>query len=431
MPLDVHYRRHRLGNGLEAIVLPVPERRLAVLGLFVLAGTRFESARDAGVSHFFEHMVFRGAGEFADSYALNRALESLGGPLQASTCRDSTSYLMRLDPARLAEALTLLGAMFRAPRYAGLAAEREIVLEELKAELDEDGEDLEPENLSHAMLYPHHPLCRRILGEESNIRRFAVRDLEACRQRYYVGANIVAVVSGPLDPDAVLEALEGSVGTLPTGEAAGRQAPGPGRAGAEFRIVADEDPQARVRLAFRAPPENDPGFPALKLLLRVLDDGVSSRLQNRICEELGLAYEVAAELVSYGDTSHLALELAAAPEKMPTAISELLGLLEGLVAQPPDEAELDLARRRYRLDLNSLLDDSWEMVQFLGYARLLGDTAEPEVRWREIAAVTPAAFDAVAREVLTGDRLRAVIVGGLSRRDRKACRRIVEGWKGV
>jgi len=425
------YRRSRLDNGLDVILVPAPNRHLAALGLFVRAGTRFERARDAGLAHFLEHMLFRGAGEHADSFALNRALESLGGPVHASTCRDSTSYLMRMPPGSLEPALALLAAMFTGPRYAGLAAEREIVLEELAAELDEQGNDLEPENLSHPMLYPGHALARRILGEPGNVRRFGRRELERCRGQHYVGANLVAVVAGPIDEQGTLDALQQHLGSLPAGRAAASRTPRPGPRGAGFCHVADDDPQARLRLCFRTPAEDDPAFPALKLALRVLDDGVSSRLQNRICEELGLAYEVSAELVSYGDAGHIALDLAAAPGKMSRAIDELLGLLEGLVRDPARDDELDLARSRYRMDLLGMLDDVWELTQFFGYAGLLGQEPSPRSRWQEIEAVTAEGIEAVARQVIAPERLRAVVVGDLPRRELKACRRLVEGWKGV
>jgi predicted Zn-dependent peptidase len=168
---------------------------------------------------------------------------------------------------------------------------------------------------------------------------------------------------------------------------------------------------------------NDPRYLTLELLIRVIDDGMSTRLHRRICEELGLAYEVFATIEPYDEAGVIDVGAAVEHSKVPVFTRAALGLLDELRDKPVGKQELDKAKRRYQWQLEAILDDANAMCAHYGQRALLGQDGHIGALREQIASVTATELRAVAREVLCREGLHVVTVGMIDRAQRKSLRR--------
>src|SRR5690606_34000828 len=230
---------------------------------------------------------------------------------------DQVEYQLTLPPESLEEGLAAWSRIFHAPRFEGLEVEKAILREELLAELDEDGRALGVDDLARRLLFAEHPLGRSIGGDLECIERVRPEDLRRLFDAHYVAANAALCFAGALDPEAALALAERCFGGLPVGAAAAC-APAPAALPSErLRVLHERDSQTEVRLSFLTAGEAHPDARAMRLLERVLDDGQSSRLHRRICDELGLTYELFGATDSYEDCGVFDVGATVAHDKVP------------------------------------------------------------------------------------------------------------------
>ena len=200
---------------------------------------------------------------------------------------------------------------------------------------------------------------------------------------------------------------------MPRGTRRRPLAPRPAGPGPRFRAVHNESAQTQVHILFHALPETDPGYLALRALVRVLDDGMSTRLHYQICDQKGLAYSVAGTLHSYHDAALLEVDAACAHAKLPALVSETLAMLGRFREELVGEDELEKAKRRFVSDVESSYDDLDGLCGWFGGTELYCKADSQEKRARALARVRPADVREVARRVLRPERLSVTAVGML------------------
>src|SRR5512141_3449737 len=210
-------RRRVLPNGLRVLTVPAPGLHSAMIALYVRAGSRHESSAVNGVSHFLEHLFFRGSEGWPDTVAMNAAVESAGGSLNGITARDHGCYFTPIHPGEIGTGLAILGALVRRPLLSDMDVEREVILEEILDEVDADGRDIDPDNLSKRIAFAGHPLALKIAGTPARVRRLREADIRTHPARFYTGANLVLAVAGPVRPAVVRDLAEEHLGALPRG----------------------------------------------------------------------------------------------------------------------------------------------------------------------------------------------------------------------
>ncbi len=419
-----------LDNGLTVVTVAMPHLHSATVSVYARVGSRHETEDTNGLTHFLEHMFFRGCAGYPDSTAMNAAMEDLGGTLDGYTMRDYSSYAATVHPDHVAEATTILGAMFLAPSFLDIEIERSIILEEILDALDDRGRTIDLDAIAHREAFPGHPLGQTIDGPRKNLRRFAVDDLHAHRRRFYGAKNLVLCFSGRIDPAACRKAAARAFGPLSAGRRAKEQAPPLPPGGAKLAYVRTDDTQSRIRLVFRTVSDEHPDHPALLLIRRILDGGLSARLQVEMVERRGIAYEIGSEMETYSDCGLFDFEFAVAHKKLSYAIEELGKVIASLGHDGVSQDELDRVRRRARIGLEFGLDSSAELNQWFGATQLFQAPKTPEARMREIESVTTEDVQRVARTYFSADRLTVAGVGGADlavvRAARKAVRQLAE-----
>jgi predicted Zn-dependent peptidase len=421
--------RARLANGLRVVTIETPYLHTANVCLYVRAGSRYETVESNGLSHFVEHMLFRGSSQFPDSLALNRAIEELGGTLYAETGRDYSLYQIPLRAGDIQRGLAILGDLFSTPAFRDIELERQIILEEILEDLDDRGRNVNVDDLSRQVAWDDHPLGYTITGPLKNVRRFRDADVRRHFDRFYGAENMVLCVAGPLAHKRVMEWARAAFARVPGGA---RRKPAPPRAagpGPRFRSVYNESAQAQVQLVFHALAETDPDYQALRALVRVLDDGMSTPLHYQICDQKGLAYSVAGSLHSYHDSALLEIDAACAHAKLPELVSESLAILARFRDEAVNDAELAKAKHRFSNDLESCYDDLDSLCGWFGGTELFYRPQSQEQRLRELERVRPADIRRVARRVIRRDRLNVAVVGSMSSSLTKKVSKIVNEFR--
>ena len=402
---------HTLENGLTVSTVEMPHLHSTTISLFVRVGSRHETPETNGLTHFMEHMLFRGCAGYPDSTALNMAMVDLGGTLDGSTMRELSSYHSTVHPDYVGEGMDIIGSMFTSPSFRDIDIERSIILEEILDSLDERGRVIELDTIAHREAFRGHPLGQSIDGPRKNLRRFSVADLEKHRQRFLGAENMVLCVAGRLDPGKVLVDARRTFGKLPRGKRVKETAPALPSDAPRFTYVRADDTQTRVRMSFRTVHDQHPDYPALVLLRRVLDGGLSSRLQVELVEKRGIAYDVSADLETYADCGLLDFELAVAHKKLPYAFEELTRVIREMVTDGVAPDELARTQRRARIGLELVLDSAYDLGTWFGSTQLYRAPLTPEARIAQLEQVTADAVRKVAEKYLSPRRMTVAAVG--------------------
>ena len=412
-----------LENGLRVLTVGLPHLHAGLVNVYVRVGSRYEDARNNGVSHFLEHLFFRGSAGFPDGRALNAMVEDVGGDLNGITARDHGYYTSPFHPARLELPLQVLGDLLARPLFKEIELEREVILEEILDEVDEDGRDIDVDNLSRRALFGAHSLGLKIAGTRETVAALTEADVRAQHLRAYGAKNMLLVCAGPLEHRRVAEMAAQAFRHLPTG-AFLSQGPAPvlpTRSEPELILVDHKgESQTQVQLSFAGPPEEHPDFAALQLIRRILGDGLSSRLQGELVEKRALAYSVGAGADPFTDCSVFDVGAACAPRKAVQVAEALLELLGDLCAREVPAAELERAKSKSRIRVEFMQDGPAEMAEWYGLDELLRGRMESPLSWLgRMEAVTADDLLRVANGVFARGRLVACAVGPLAGIDKK------------
>ena len=418
--------REVLPNGLRVLTVPAPGLHSAMIALYVRAGSRHETKETNGVSHFLEHLFFRGSTGWPDTVAMNAAVESAGGNLNGITARDHGCYYTPIHGEDLETGLAVLGDMIRRPLLREMDVEREVILEEILDEVDGDGRDIDADNLSKRLVFGGHPLSFKIAGTPDNVRRLSDAQVRAHHQKFYTGTNLVLCVAGPVRETEVVDLAFEHFGDLPKGRLSKDVAPPPWPAGPLLDLVPHDDAQAEFCLNFPCPPEHHPDYPVHLCMRRILDDGLSSRLPFEIVERRGLAYSLHAGMDTFADAGMFVVDGACAPRKLSRVVDEILRVLAGLAERPVSLEELGRVQKRHRMTLAFSLDSAAELAGWYGSGEVLHAPEGFEERCRRVERVTPGDLQRVARKTFTQRNLVAVFVGPAGARARRTLERVVE-----
>ncbi|MEO7038319.1 MAG: pitrilysin family protein [Polyangiaceae bacterium] len=402
----------KLANGLRASAVRMPHVRRSVIDIHTRIGSRFESWAHNGISHFLEHMLHRGTARFPSAHSLALAFEALGGALSAMTYVDHGALSLSAPPENLDELVAILAEVLLQPIFSGLEVEKGIVREEILESLDEAGRSVDADHLLRALAFPDHPLGFPITGSLQTLDSFDIPLLHEHHSARYIAEGSVVTVAGPIDPDAVLRHVSAVFAHLPHGKEPVSTAPA-AQSGMRFSHIKYTGSQAAVRVGFRAPGEQDADEPATELLLRVLDDGMATRLYERLCDERGLCYDVSASYEAFADCGLFDIAADAAPERAEQVLQEIFAVAQALRDEGPSQSELDKAKKRFAWQLAEQDDDPAALSSFYGLGELTGVARTPAERQALLESTSRADVQRAASRLFSRDALNVLVVGPL------------------
>jgi predicted Zn-dependent peptidase len=405
-----HFDRTELDGGLSVLTQRVSGVRSASVGVWIRFGSAHESREEAGAAHLLEHMVFKGTPtRSAKDIAL--VLERLGGSLDAYTAREHTSYQARVLDADLEIALEVLADMVVDPllREEDLTLEREVVLEEI-AMVEDTPDDLIFELHSEA-LWPGHPYGHSILGRRSTVESLPATDLRRIHERAYGRQSMVVAAVGAVEHDAVVGAVARHFDGVGSGHPTEPLPPPPPAESLERRIDRP-GAQAHVVLGARTFPHADPRRYTLVLLSTALGGGMSSRLFQRVREDLGLAYAIYSFQSFYSTGGAIGVYVGTRPEWADRAVDVIRDELRQVAAEGLRTSELEDAKGQVKGQLVLGLESPGGRLYRLALQELHGEphrTVDEMLSW--IDSVTIDQTAEVAAEWLDPERWLTVRLG--------------------
>jgi predicted Zn-dependent peptidase len=417
-----------LDNGLRVLVVPTRASHRAVITMLFRVGSRYETAENNGISHFLEHMLYRGSPSYRTAHEQALAFEELGASLYAATQADYGSMSLSLPPESLKRATAIFGEVVERPRFSAIEIERGIVREEILEDLDDEGRQIDADNLVRELVYGTHPLGFTITGSLDQLARFDRTMLRKHHARHYTADNAVLCFSGAVKPEPCFRLAKKLLGGLRRGKRIETSGAALTQQKPRFLHIPNVSSQTTLRLAFRAIADHDNREPALEMLLRVLDDGMSTRLYERICDDKGLCYDVGALYESYEDDGVFDVAAEVQHERVVDVTREIARLLGDLAAKGPTSAELDRAKARNLWQTQALLDDPDGIGGFYALSALSRLAPTPGERHAQLLEVTPEAVRNVAAGVFCSNRLSLVTVGSLDAAQEKALHAVAESF---
>ncbi|MBF0622878.1 MAG: insulinase family protein [Magnetococcales bacterium] len=400
-----------LDNGLTVHVFPMPWRHEVGITLLVRAGSRFETAEDSGIAHFLEHMIFKGIERIPDPTDLHTYLESLGADMNASTGQETNAYWVTLPPENMQEGFLTFCEMFTHPAFSDLQTERKIILSEMREDENDEGEVINSSILSAQMLWPDHPLGRPILGSRESVNAVTVESLRRFLEQCYTGSNLAIAFFGPVTPDHCVALCKQALGGFPAGSPAELQTVPPFTSGPHWQAVNDRNAQLLLTLSFRTAGYHALERHLLSAIQRVLDDGFASRLQAKLREKQGLAYELWAGYQPFSDTGSFELGASVAPDQLEVVFHALLEQLNQLHTHPPDEAEWTRVHNRWRFSLTSALDHPGNLLERFVSDPLFNVQESFSSAWDHIRHLTPEDIAQSAAQLFKPENMVVTLVG--------------------
>jgi predicted Zn-dependent peptidase len=395
------------------VSVALPGRASVAVAFMVKVGSRYEPDSLSGISHFVEHMVFKGGGSYPTARAVSEAIEGVGGVLNAATDREATVFWTRVPEARCELAVDVLGDMLLRPVLdpEEVVKERQVVLEELRMYQDNPQDYVSI--VFDDVVWPDHPLGRDVAGREETVRTFTADECSVHLAEHVRPDTLVVCVAGAVDADRAAALVDAKVAQLARRTLAQRVEPAPATepSGDSLRVVRRSAEQANVLVGMRAPSYLHPDRYAVDLLNVVLGEGMSSRLFLELREKRALVYDVHSFVSRLSDSGVFGIGLGCEPRRAAAALGAAIEQLRGLASTIVGERELSKAREYAKGRLLLQLESTSALCEYAGQQELLTDRIlEPAELVEQLEAVTAEDVRRVAGQLL-GAGLRAAVVG--------------------
>src|SRR5664280_355251 len=399
------YERTAPPDGPRVITSRLESARSVSIAAYVLAGSRLESAEQAGAAHFMEHITFKGTKAYPTTRAVSEAIEGIGGSFNAATDRESTVYWVRVPRSEAARGMSVLGELIVRPhlRSEEIESERAVIVEEIRSYLDDPAEHVH--TLFDLAMFGDTPLGREIAGSEESVRALPQAALRAFWASAYRPGNVVISAAGDISHEETVELVARAFGT---GKANGLSyAPAPDLpAGERIMVVRRGTTQAQLCIGVPGLRRDDPEAWTLEVLNAILGDGMSSRLFQSVREEKGLAYDV-----DYADAGAFVVSAGVDPDKIAPTVAAILDELARVRDETVPADELARSKRYLGGRLELRMEETRNVASWIGGQEALHDRVlTVEQALAELEAVTSEGIQSLAQRLINDDGLRLAVV---------------------
>ncbi|MFA5411104.1 MAG: pitrilysin family protein [Candidatus Omnitrophota bacterium] len=406
------YKKLNLANGLRIVAFRMPERRSAALGIWIKAGGRYESGSNKGISHFLEHLLFKGSKKYS-CRKIKESIEGVGGSLNGFTSEELTCYLAKIPARFLGLALDILSDMVINPSLPlpEIEKEKQVILEEIKMYKDQPQSHVH--ELLDELLWPRQPLGAPVIGRLDSVSRLTRDDLGLFKEKFYTSPNIVVSVAGLFDGRLMenisrifSQAKKQEINKfIPAREEQNQP---------QLKIFSKKTEQTHLALGFHSFPSGHPLKHVLSLLHIILGANMSSRLFHELREKNGLAYEIGTQLKRFQDTGAFIVHAGVDNRKVAEAVSLILKELKKVKLNLVRPDEFKRAKEFYLGQLMLALEDTLDHMLWIGETTVsLNKTyALPEII-KEVAGIKREDIREAAKYIFQDRKLNLSLIGPL------------------
>lgn len=405
------FQKSVLPNGLRVVTSSLPHTRSASISIFIGAGSRYESDAQAGVSHFLEHMLFKGTRRRPTARQISEEIEGMGGLMNAATDKELTVYWAKVGDHRFVPTLDILADSLRHSllEREELEKERQVILDELS--MSEDSPSDIVNLLIDEVVWPDQPLGRDAGGTPASVRGIERDDVTGYLKSLYVPSNAVVAVAGNITHADVLDAAEQHLGDWPAGPSAAWPGATIPDDAVRVRVRTKRTEQSHFCLAVPGLSSVHPDRYALDVLNAILGEGMSSRLFLEVREKRGLCYDIHSYVNHYLDTGSIVVSAGLDParltEALQTTIDEVLRMRE-----PVPERELLKAKEYIKGRLQLRMEDTRSVAAWIGGQELLlREILSVDEVLTLVDGVSVADVQRIAEQILKPDAFRLALVG--------------------
>lgn len=424
----MHYKRTTLDNGLRLLTAPMPGMRSASIALFFTVGSRYESRPLAGISHFIEHMLFKGTQQYPTARHISEAIEGVGGAFNGSTSKEITNYTARIPGEHLAEVLGVLADMARRPLFdpAELEKERGVIIEELRSTKDDPQEWVGL--LIDEVMWPGLELGRDDAGFEETVAQLQRAQMLAYLDEYYRPNNLVISLAGNINEEHALDLVNRLFGDWQPRSHRPYAPCFPPLDATPVVIIDRPTEQVNLCLSTLGISYASPDYYAFMLANAILGDGMSSRLFQTIREEQGLAYDIGSFFNSYAETGNFIVSAGIDARQTEAAIRAILQELTRLCETPVPPDELARVKAYTRGGMLLSMEGTHQVASWLGSQESLrSDILDIDTMVALIDAVTAQDIQRVAQTCFAPQWRRLALIGPCKTKQAERLGKLLQG----
>lgn len=406
------YHKRVLKNGLTIIEVPSTDAESVVVDFFVKTGSRNETLKENGISHFLEHFLFKGSAKYPNAMAITELIDGIGGEMNANTGKEHTQYFIKGHHTHLSVIFEVLTDMLQNPLLDKEELEREkgVIVEEIN--MYKDSPRVNVGSVLEETMWPNNSLGRDTAGTPEIVKKFNAKMFQNYMSRHYQPGNMLLGISGKYDRPALNRLITKYWSKLPAKKWDKWTKVKDTQKTPRVKIEFKDTQQAHFNLGFKAFNINDKRNMTAGVLGAILGGGMSSRLFNEIRERRGLAYYVRAGNSSYQDAGVFDISAGIRVSKIEEAIKVTLEILQDIKSIPVTERELTKAKAYIKGRTTLYLEDNQARLDwFLEQTAFKKNTRTPAEAFKEVDAITIKQVQAVAKELFQPERTSLAIIG--------------------
>ncbi len=406
--------KKKLKNGLRIILVPMKDNPTVTVLVLVETGSKYESPEESGISHFLEHMCFKGTQKRLKSFDISRELDAIGAQNNAFTSHEFTGYFAKSHPKHVSAILDVVSDIYLNPTFpeAEVQKEKGVIIEEMN--MYEDLPQRQVYNVFSALLYGDQPAGRTILGDREVINNATRESFVQYRAKHYVADATIVVVSGNINPTLVQKNIEKAFGHIATSKKWDKLPVVERQSVVGLQIKQKDTDQTHLMIGVRTFHITDKRTPILQVLSSVLGQGMSSRLFQKLREEMGVGYYVRTAADEFTDHGYLSVNTGVDKKRVKEVVEAIMAEFKRLKTELVSKEELAKVKESMMGSLVMELESSDSVAEFVGGQEVLkGAVQTPKEIEKVIRSVTAAQIKTLANIIFKDEKLNLAIVGNI------------------
>lgn len=401
-----------LKNSLKVITVPMPDNPAVTVLVMVATGSKYEKKETNGLSHFLEHMVFKGTSKRPKAIDIAKELESIGAQFNAFTGQEYTGYYAKVNPEHLDLALDVVSDIYLHPllNETEIKKERGVIVEELR--MYKDLPHRYVHNLFMELVYGDQPAGWDIIGTEENINNFKQADFKKYIAEHYVASATTVIVSGSFDEKKTLEKIENYFSKISTSNKPDKVAVKENQTKPEILVHFKESDQAHLVFGVRSFSARSEYETALNVLSTMLGRGMSSRLWQKLREEMGVGYYVHAGSDTYTDHGLLTISAGVDIKRIEEVLKTLISECKKIIDEPISDEELKKVKDFICGSFMLGLETSDSRAEYVASNHIIkGRVESPQQEIDKVQKVTIEEIKDIAKKIFVDEGLNLAIIG--------------------